>query len=56
MSVVGKQLNAIQSGGHGDDASNKVNSTEKQATISPDHVLRLQAISDDYLCAPGNAD
>lgn len=55
MSVVGKQLNSIQSSGHGDDASNKVNDTEKNANtcITPDEVLRLTSIADDYLCSAG---
>lgn len=56
MSVVGKQLNSVQSSGHGDDVSNKVHNTEKKPTVTPDEVLRLTAISEDYLCSPGKND
>lgn len=50
MSIVGKQLSSLQ-------ASNSTSSTsDKEATelctISPDDVLRLNKISDDYLCSP----
>lgn len=51
MSVIGKKLNPIQSGGHGDDTSDTDNT--KNVTIKPDDVLRLNAITTDYLCKPG---
>lgn len=52
MSVIGKKLNQIQaSGGHGDENSTTANS--QPAKITPDHVLGLTTITDDYLCSSG---
>lgn len=65
MSVIGKKLNPIEaSGGHGDDNSTTTTATatttpstaiiNSQSTkISPDDVLRLAQITDDYLCSSG---
>lgn len=54
MSVIGKKLNPIQSSGHSDDTTTaRSNNKENLATITPDEVLRLTSIADDYLCRPG---
>lgn len=50
MSVIGKQLNSIQS-------TNKTNSIDNDkpidiCSITPEDVLRLNKISEDYLCSP----
>ncbi|KAI8124879.1 unc-119 like protein [Lucilia cuprina] len=50
MSVIGKQLNALQS-------TNKSNSVENDkiihiCSITPENVLSLNKISEDYLCSP----
>lgn len=69
MSVIGKKLNPIEaSGGHGDE--NTTTTTAAGATtppstaiihsqstkITPDDVLRLTQITDDYLCSSGWID
>lgn len=52
MSVIGKKLNPIQaSGGHGDE--NTVPANNQTSKITPDDVLRLTTITDDYLCSSG---
>lgn len=52
MSVIGKKLNPIQaSGGHGDE--NTTPSNNQSSKITPDDVLRLTTITDDYLCCSG---
>lgn len=52
MSVIGKKLNPIQaSGGHGDE--NTAPANNQPLKITPDDVLRLTTISDDYLCSSG---
>lgn len=52
MSVIGKKLNPIQaSGGHGDENTTTTNS--QASKITPDDVLRLTTITDDYLCSSG---
>lgn len=52
MSVIGKKLNPIQaSGGHGDENTTTANS--QPSKITPDHVLGLTTITDDYLCSSG---
>lgn len=52
MSVIGKKLNPIQaSGGHGDESTTPDNS--QPSKITPDDILRLTSISDDYLCSSG---
>lgn len=66
MSVIGKKLNPIESieasGGHGDENSTTAAATTTPSTaiinsqstkITPDDVLRLTQISDDYLCSSG---
>lgn len=50
MSVIGKQLNTLP-------ASNNSNTIEDESvvricSITPDDVLRLNKISEDYLCSP----
>lgn len=50
MSVIGKQLNTLQS-------TNKSNSVDNDkiihiCSITPEDVLRLNKISEDYLCSP----
>lgn len=70
MSVIGKKLNPIQaSGGHGDESTTTAEDddspteTTTQSTallnsqstkITPDDVLRLTQITDDYLCSSGS--
>ncbi|XP_031636242.1 protein unc-119 homolog [Contarinia nasturtii] len=50
MSVIGKKLNPIQqASGHSDENAPTTNSSEA-TKISPDDVLRLTTITDDYLC------
>ncbi|XP_055306847.1 protein unc-119 homolog [Sitodiplosis mosellana] len=55
MSVIGKKLNPIQaSGGHSDEntTANTTTTTNNQPSkITPDDVLRLTTITDDYLCS-----
>lgn len=55
MSVIGKKLNPIQSsGGHGDENTTTTTTTNSQPSkITPDYVLGLTAITDDYLCSSG---
>lgn len=53
MSVIGKKLNPIQaSGGHGDETTTTTN-TQPSKIVTPDDVLRLTTITDDYLCSSG---
>lgn len=52
MSVIGKKLTPIQSsGGHGDENTTTTNS--QPSKITPDDVLGLNSITDDYLCSSG---
>lgn len=56
MSVVGKKLNPIQANnannvGHGDETP--PNDDQEPAKTTPDDVLKLKTIADDYLCRPG---
>lgn len=52
MSVIGKKLTPIQaSGGHGDE--NTAPANNQPSKITPDDVLRLTTITDDYLCSSG---
>lgn len=49
MSVIGKKLNPIQaSGGHTTPTNN-----DEPSKITPDDILRLTTITDDYLCSSG---
>lgn len=58
MNVIGKKLNPIQSSGGGnstvghnnDDGSGNNQSTQ---SITPDDVLSLSKIADEYMCSPG---
>lgn len=59
MSVIGKKLNPIQSSGGGnsavshnndDDSSGNNQSTQ---SITPDDVLSLTKIAEEYMCSPG---
>lgn len=55
MSVIGKKLNPIQSGGgHGDENTSTTNS--QPSSVTPDDVLRLTTITEDYLCSSGSND
>lgn len=52
MSIIGKKLNStIQSSGanvgHNDDSTN-----QSKRVITPDEVLRLNKIADEYMCSP----
>lgn len=47
MSVIGKKLNPIQSN------LNEDSNNHSEKSISPDEVLRLSKIAEDYLCSPG---
>lgn len=47
MSVIGKKINPIQSGQGPLDTS-----ASPECIITPDDVLRLNKITDDYLCTP----
>lgn len=52
MSVIGKKLNPLQaSGGHGEE--NNSTSNNQPSKITPEDVLRLTTITDDYLCSSG---
>lgn len=59
--MIGKKLNPIQaSGGHSDENSTASATTTATSTnnhqpskITPDDVLRLTTITDDYLCSSG---
>lgn len=51
MSVIGKQLNPIQSGTTSVEVEEN-SSRNVQGVVSPDDVLRLTKISEDYLCSP----
>lgn len=59
MSVIGKKLNPIQSSGGGNNAVSHNNdddsSGNKQSTqsITPDDVLSLTKIAEEYMCSPG---
>ncbi|XP_058979039.1 protein unc-119 homolog isoform X1 [Musca domestica] len=48
MSIVGKQLNSLPS----NNISVTVDNEKALCTITPDDVLRLNKISEDYLCSP----
>ncbi|XP_061395902.1 protein unc-119 homolog [Musca vetustissima] len=48
MSIVGKQLNSLQSS----NIATPVDNEKILCTITPDDVLRLNKISEDYLCSP----
>ncbi|KAL9878198.1 protein unc-119 homolog [Glossina fuscipes] len=50
MNVIGKQLNSLQSG----NSSSSVNNEKSVdlCTITPEDVLRLNTITEDYLCSP----
>lgn len=72
MSVIGKQLNPIDAsggGGHGDENTTTTTAgagtttttstaiiNSQSTKITPDDVLRLTQISDDYLCSSGGTD
>lgn len=70
MSVIGKKLNPIEaSGGHGDENTTTTTAAGTTTTppstaiihsqstkITPDDVLRLTQITDDYLCSSGWID
>lgn len=47
MSVIGKKLNPLQSGNSPLDTT-----SSPECIITPDDVLRLNKITDDYLCTP----
>lgn len=52
MNVVGKKLNPIQtSDGYGDD--NHVIANNQSSKVTPEDVLQLKTITDDYLCSSG---
>lgn len=54
MSVIGKKLNPIQaSGGHGDENTTTTTTNNQPSKITPEDVLRLTKITDDYLCSSG---
>lgn len=55
MSVIGKKLNPIQSSGGSVSHSNDDGSSNSQPTqsITPDGVLSLTKIADEYMCSPG---
>lgn len=50
MSVIGKKLNPIQSGGPRE--SNANNQQPQRLQMTPDDVLHLNKIADEYLCSP----
>lgn len=62
MSIIGKKLNPIQSSGGGntesgnentdDDITNQ-NQIKNSKVITPEDVLSLTKIADEYLCRPG---
>lgn len=63
MSVIGKKLNPIQSSGGGgntgsgndktdEDIANQ-NQIKNSKVITPDDVLGLTKIADEYFCSPG---
>lgn len=55
MSVIGKKLTPIQAsgggGGHSDE--NTAPTNDQPSKITPDDILRLTTITDDYLCSSG---
>lgn len=59
MSVIGKKLNPIQSSGGGGNSTvshnNDDGSSNSQPTqsITPDGVLSLTKIAEEYMCSPG---
>lgn len=59
MSVIGKKLNPIQSSGannvgHGDDNNQSpTNDQAPPAIVTPDDVLQMKNIADEYFCRPG---
>lgn len=65
MSVIGKKLNPIDASGHGDENTTTTTAAGTTTTpttaiihsqstkITPDDVLRLTQITDDYLCSSG---
>lgn len=53
MSVIGKKLNPIQSStvSHNNDDGNS--NSQSTQSISPDDVLSLTKITEEYMCSPG---